>query len=315
MRRRILARLGSSVIVLFLVTVVVFSLAQLGEGSAARAAAGGIEATQADIAAAEERLGLNRPVLVQYADWASGLLRGDLGESYVSGQPVVSMLADRIEVTLVLTVLSVALGGVLAIVVGTLAASRPAGLLDRVLTLVASVGIATPPFVIALALLAVVAVNAALLPATGYVSFTEAPGEWAMHLILPVATVTVGLAAELSRYVRASVRDVLESDYITLLEAQGFGRPTVLFRSALKCAAVPFTTVIGLQISHLLGGIVVVETIFAMPGLGWLAVRSVLSSDVPVMAGVAILVAVLIMIVNLCVDLAHMVLDPRVVVA
>jgi peptide/nickel transport system permease protein len=115
--------------------------------------------------------------------------------------------------------------------------------------------------------------------------------------------------------VRASVRDVLDSDYITLLEAQGFPRRTVLFRSALKCAAVPFTTVIGLQISHLLGGLVVVESIFDMPGLGWLAVRSVLSNDVPVMAGVAILVAALIMIVNLCVDLAHMVLDPRVVVA
>src|SRR5688500_6582401 len=136
MSRRIVARLGASVIVLFLVTVVVFALAQLGEGSAARAAAGGIEATPEDIAAAEERLGLNRPALVQYGDWVSGLLRGDLGESYVSGQPVVSMLGDRIEVTLTLTVLSIVLGSVLAIVVGTLAANRPGGPLDRVLTLV-----------------------------------------------------------------------------------------------------------------------------------------------------------------------------------
>lgn len=307
----IVRRLLAAGIVLILVSIVVFLLLQLAGGDAARAAAGGVEASAEDIERARERLGLNDPVVIQYLNWSWSLLQGDLGTSMVNSQDVSSVIGARLPVTLSLTAVAIVFGIAIAVPLGVLAAIRRGTKLDRILTSFASVGIATPQFVVALTLILVLSVQFNVFPATGYMSFIANPYQWVVHLILPGLTLGLPLAAELTRHIRASLTDVLKKDYVRAAFAQGIPKRLVIFKFCMKNAAIPIVTVLGLQLANLLGGIVVVETIFSTPGLGLLAVRSVFDRDIPTVQGVTLFVAAIIVIINIAVDLTQKALDPR----
>ncbi len=297
---------------MIIVTIVVFSIVHLAPGDAAREAAGGMEASDVEVAEARERLGLDRPVHVQYFDWVSGMLRGDFGESAVSSQSVTGAIVRRLPTTASLAGVGIVIAIAIALPAGIFAAVRRNSLVDRGLTLLATVGIASPSFLIALILLLVFVHNLGWFPATGYVPLSEDPLQWLHHVILPGATLGVALAAELTRHLRASMIDVLETDYIRVATAQGLRPAQVLFKYALKNAMIPVFTVLGLQVRHLLGGIVIVETIFNTPGIGVLGLRAVFDRDLPIVQGVTLITALIVIIVNLAVDTSYRFLDPRV---
>ncbi len=297
--------------ILVLVGLITFLLIHLTPGDPAAVVAGENASAEA-IDAARHRLGLDQPFLVQFWHWLVGVLHGDLGTSFTSGRPVTSLIFDRLPITLSLAAGATLVGLGIAVPLGVFAAINRGSWLDRITIFTTSLGIAAPEFFIGLILVLVVALNWGWLPATGYVPFADDPLDWVARLTLPSITLGVGVAAELARQVRGSMIDVLSRDYIQTARAKGLSTWSILVKHALKNAAIPVVTVLGLQIRRLLGGAVIVEQIFAMNGVGSLAVRAVFLRDLPVLLGVALITAVVVLLINLMVDMSYSYFDPKV---
>ena len=304
-------RIAAAIPILILVGLITFLLIHLTPGDPAAVVAGENASLEA-IEAARHRLGLDQPFLVQFWHWLRAVSVGDLGTSFTSGRPVTELILDRMPITLSLTAGSTLIGVGLAVPLGVFAAIKRGSYLDRITIFGTSLGIAAPEFFIGLLLVLVVALNWDWLPATGYIPFADDPVEYFRRLALPSLTLGLGVAAELARQVRGAMIDVLSRDYIQTARAKGLSTLSIIVKHGLKNAAIPVVTVLGLQIRRLLGGAVIVEQIFAMNGVGSLAVRAVFLRDLPVLLGVALTTAVVVLFVNLLVDMSYGYFDPKV---
>ena len=309
--RRILAVLP----VLFVVSLVVFLILRLAPGDPAAVIAGN-SATNEDIAKIQVQLGLDRSIPVQYGIWMGNVFQGDLGFSYYLNKPVTELIAQRVEPTLSLAFGTVILAILIAIPLGTLAAWRMGGWLDRLLSGFSVAGFSVPVFVIGYLLIYLFAIRLEWLPVQGYKSLSgpsaAGPWAWMRQLILPWMTLAMIYVALIARITRASVSEALTEDYIRTARAKGISESAVLLRHALANAAVPIVTVVGIGIALLIGGVVVTETVYAIPGLGSLTVDAVLNRDFPVIQGLVLLFSVSYVLINLLVDLSYLVLDPRI---
>jgi len=309
--RRILAVLP----VLFVVSLVVFLILRLAPGDPAAVIAGN-SATNEDIAKIQVQLGLDRSIPVQYGIWMGNVFQGDLGFSYYLNKPVTELIAQRVEPTLSLAFGTVILAILIAVPLGTLAAWRMGGWLDRLLSGFSVAGFSVPVFVIGYLLIYFFAIRLEWLPVQGYKSLSgpsaAGPWAWMRQLILPWMTLAMIYVALIARVTRASVSEALTEDYIRTARAKGISETAVLLRHALANAAVPIVTVVGIGIALLIGGVVVTETVYAIPGLGSLTVDAVLNRDFPVIQGLVLLFSVSYVLINLLVDLSYLVLDPRI---
>ncbi|MFM7025793.1 MAG: ABC transporter permease [Limnohabitans sp.] len=315
MLRFLLQRLLALVPVLFIVAVIVFLILRLTPGDPAAVIAGN-NATNEDIDRIREQLGLTRPLLTQFLIWLGNVVQGDLGYSFYLNKPVTGLIAQRIEPTLSLAAGTIVLAVLVAVPLGTLAAWRMGGWLDRILSGFAVAGFSVPVFVIGYVLIYVFAIELQWLPVQGYRRLfgdaTQGVGAWAMQLVLPWCTLATIYVALIARVTRASVSEALTEDYIRTARAKGITERMVLLRHALANAAVPIVTVIGIGVALLIGGVVVTETVYAIPGLGSLTVDAVLNRDFPVIQGVVLFFSVLYVLINLLVDLSYLWLDPRI---
>lgn len=309
--RRLLAVLP----VLLVVSLVVFFMLRLAPGDPAAVIAGN-NATTEDISRIRERMGLDQPIPVQYVRWMSQVLQGDLGYSYYLSKPVTALVAQRLEPTLSLALGTVLLAVCIAVPLGSVAAWRMGGGLDRSLSAFSVAGFSVPVFVIAYVLIYVFAMQLQWLPVQGYkpLNGPQAQGTWAWlrQLILPWLTLSTVYVALIARITRASVSEALQEDFIRTARAKGLAEHTVLVRHALANAAVPIVTVVGIGVALLIGGVVVTETVFAIPGLGSLTVDAVLNRDFPVIQGLVLLFSVSYVLINLLVDSSYVWLDPRI---
>jgi peptide/nickel transport system permease protein len=291
-------------------SIMVFGLVHFLPGDPAIAIAGD-NPTPEQIEQIRERLGLDEPIVVQYLSWAGDALRGDFGTSLYSTASVGDEIMKRVPVSASLALAALAVSLVIAVPAGIIAALTRGRLPDRATTLLASTGIAIPNFWLGILLILVFAINRPWFPALGYVPFLENPFEWARHIALPAVTLGLAAAAETTRQLRSALYDVLQQDYIRTARAAGLPRWRVVTQYGLKNAAVPVVTVLGFQVAILLGGVVVIERIFDIPGLGALAVRAVLERDIPMVQGVVLVTALIVMTVNLVVDLSYAWLNPK----
>lgn len=315
MLRFLLQRLLALIPVLFIVAVIVFLILRLTPGDPAAVIAGN-SASNDDIERIREQLGLNQPLWSQFGIWLSGVLLGDLGYSFYLNRPVTELILQRIEPTLSLAFGTIVLAIFVAVPLGTLAAWRMGGLLDRLLSGFAVAGFSVPVFVVGYLLIYLFAIELQWLPVQGYRRLfgeeSQGIGAWARQLVLPWLTLATIYVALIARVTRASVSEALTEDFIRTARAKGLTERAVLLRHALPNAAVPIATVIGIGIALLIGGVVVTETVFAIPGLGSLTVDAVLNRDFPVIQGVVIFFSVLYVLVNLLVDLSYLLFDPRI---
>ena len=311
----LLRRIVAVLPVLFVVSLVVFLILRLAPGDPAAVIAGN-SATNEDIAKIQVQLGLDRPIPVQYGIWMGNVFQGDLGFSYYLNKPVTELIAQRVEPTLSLAFGTVILAILIAVPLGTLAAWRMGGWLDRLLSGFSVAGFSVPVFVIGYLLIYFFAIRLEWLPVQGYKSLSgpsaAGPWAWMRQLILPWMTLAMIYVALIARVTRASVSEALTEDYIRTARAKGITESAVLLRHALANAAVPIVTVVGIGIALLIGGVVVTETVYAIPGLGSLTVDAVLNRDFPVIQGLVLLFSVSYVLINLLVDLSYLVLDPRI---
>ncbi|RLV57600.1 ABC transporter permease [Aeromicrobium phragmitis] len=292
------------------VSVVTFGLMQLASGDAADAIAGE-SASAADVERVRDQLGLDRSVFVQFGDWAAGALQGDLGTSWTTGRPVTALLLEAAPATFSITALALILAGVVGVALGSLAGMRRDTLTDRAISVVSSLSIATPNYWVGLVLVSVFALSWSIFPATGYAPLSSGLGTWLSFLALPAIALGLDTMAETTRQTRGGVVDVMRQPYVVAARARGASGGNLFRRHVARNAAIPVVTVFGLQAARLLGGVVVIETVFAIPGLGMLAVEAVLRRDLPVIQGYVVLCAVLIVLINLCVDACYRWIDPK----
>jgi peptide/nickel transport system permease protein len=272
----------------------------------------GDNGTSADIARIHASLGLDRPLPVQFVKWTGQLLQGNLGDSYYMKQPVTRLIAQRIAPTLSLSALTLVITLLLAVPLGVIAASRHGGWLDRMLMGLSVMGFSVPSFVVGYILIWAVALHAKLLPVQGYAPLSAGIGPWLTHLILPAITLSIVYLALIARVTRAAVAEALTEDYIRTARAKGISEARVLIRHALANAAVPIVTVIGIGVGLLIGGVVVTETVYAIPGLGQLTVDAVLARDFPLIQGITLFFSFVYVLINLLVDMSYLLLDPRI---
>jgi peptide/nickel transport system permease protein len=308
--RIVINRLLLSLPLLLVVSTSTFLLEALIPGDVARTIVGP-QGTQAQYLQLRHSLGLDQSLYTRYQQWLSGVVHGDFGSSLFNHEPVTMLLNGRLSVTLSLVVGATLLAAIFGTVLGIAGALR-ADVAGRAIDVLSMVGLAIPNFFLGLILVAMLAVAIPLLPATGYVPFDESPLEWARSLVLPVITLATPGVAIVAKQTRDSMRTVLERPFIRTLTASGLSRRSVIFKHALRNAAIPVVTVLGLIFVASLGGTVLVESVFAMPGLGGLAVQATTQHDIPLIQGVAVYFTVLVVAANLLVDLAYGWLDPRV---
>jgi peptide/nickel transport system permease protein len=306
-----LRRLTSTIPVLFLVTLLTFLMIRLVPGDPA-AVIGGLNATDEQIASIRHDLGLDRPFIVQMGLWYWRLAHGNLGDSYLLSRPVSQAIVERLPVTLSLTSFALLLSVAIAVVIGIFAAVRANSWLDQVAMTLALLGVALPNFWLALLLIIVFAVHLNLLPSGGYVPFTDDPWGWLQSCILPAVSLALLQIGLIARITRSTMLEVLDQDYIRTAWAKGLPGWKVIFIHALKNALVPVVTVMGISLGLLLGGSVVIETVFAIPGVGKLIGAAILRRDYPVMQGGMLFITALVMVVNILTDLLYAVIDPRV---
>ena len=311
MGRYILRRLVAMIPVIFIVSLIVFSLIHLTPGDPAQTMLGE-EATPKEVAALRAKLGLDQPLPVQYVKWAGAVLHGDLGRSIRSNQPVSEAIRDRLPVTVELALLAMVISLVIAIPVGVVAAMRRNSVADAASPVAALLGVSLPNFFLAILLILVLAVKLRWLPPFGYVPLLKDPAGNLERMIMPAITLGTALAAVVMRQMRSSLLEVLGQDYIRTVRAKGLGELRMVRFHALKNALIPVVTVVGLQIGGLLGGAIITETIFALPGIGRLLVDSIFQRDFPLVQGVVLFVAVAFLFSNLAVDLFYAYLDPRI---
>ncbi|WP_120338070.1 ABC transporter permease [Cryobacterium soli] len=310
MFRFILRRLLSGVVLLFLISTIAFTLLYLGGGDIARRILGQTASAET-VALKSEQLGLNRPVLVQYGDWLAGAVRGDLGSSWFTGQLVTAGITSRLSVTLSLVIGAILLIAIISVALGVWAAIR-GGWADKVVQAVSILGFAIPGFLIALGLVTLFALNLKWFKPTGYTAFTDSPSGWAASVTLPIVALAIGGIAGVAQQVRGSVVDALRQDYVRTLRSRGLSFNRVVFKHVLRNAGGPALAVLAVQFVGLLGGAVIVEQIFAIPGLGQVAVQATTQGDIPMVMGLVVATAAIVVIVNLLIDLLQGWLNPKV---
>ena len=306
----LLRRIAATLPVMAVVALIVFLLIHLAPGDPAALIAGDL-ASADDIARLHVALGLDQPLWRQFAIWVLRLARGDLGTSIFTQVPVTELLAQRIGPTLSIAVLTMALAIVLAIPLGTLAAARAGSWIDRAVMVFSVLAFSLPVFLIGYLLIWGFAIQLQWLPVQGYVPLREGVGPWLAHLVLPCVNLALVYMALLTRMTRATVLEVLQEDYIRTARAKGLSVLPVLGH-ALRNAAIPIATTVGVGIALLIGGVVVTETVFAIPGVGRLVIDSVQRHDYPVIQSVLLLSAGVYVLVNLCIDLSYRFFDPRI---
>ncbi|WP_181803061.1 ABC transporter permease [Streptomyces shenzhenensis] len=305
----IVMRLLRAATVFFVVTLVTFAIVYAKPAAIARNVVG-ISATDAAVQAEVTELGLDRPLLEQYTHWLAGLFRGDLGQSFFTGQPVLSTLGIRFPVTLALMLLSLVLTVFLSVLIGVASAVR-GGWPDRLLQILSVIGGAVPSFIMAIGLVFAFAIAIPLFPATGYVSPDVSLGDWAASVTLPVVAILVGSVASAAAQFRGTVKEVLERDFVRTLRARGIPERAIVYRHVLRNAGGPGLTVLSLLTIGLLGGVVIIEQVFALPGMGALVAGAASQGDVPVVMGCVAVTVVLVSIVNLLTDLLNAALNPK----
>jgi peptide/nickel transport system permease protein len=313
MRQLIARRLLLAIPLLFIVSFLSFALVAIAPGDPA-ADILGLDATKAQYAALDKQLGFDQPVPVQYWHWLVNALHGNLGTSYASSEPVISIVNSDLGVTLALVIGATLLTALLGISLGTLSAIR-GGAAGRVTDAFAMLGFAIPAFWLGLVLQDVFGVHLRLLPATGFVPFGQSPSGWLRSLILPVITLAVGGMTGVAKQTRDSMRDTLHRDYIDALRADGVSEWRIISRHALRNAAIPVVTVLGTIFVGMLGGTVLVETVFSMQGLGYQVFTSAGAHDLPVLEAITVYFTIGVVGVNLLIDLAYGWLNPRARVA
>lgn len=311
MLRYIGRRLLATIPVMAVVTIVVFLLLRLTAGDPAAIIAGD-NATSQDVAAIRAKLGLDRPVAEQFAIWLGRIARGDFGESFFFKKPVSELILERVEPTLALATFTIVLAVVVAIPLGVVAAVTRGTWLDRAVMGFSVFGFSVPVFVIGYLLIYLFAIDLGWLPVQGYQRLADGVGGFVEHLILPSVTLAVIYVALIARITRASVLEVLGADHVRTARAKGLGTLSVLLRHTLRNAAVPIVTVIGLGVALLIGGVVVTESVYSIPGLGRLTVDAVLARDYPTVQAVILLFSAVYVLINLVVDLTYTVFDPRI---
>jgi len=307
----ILRRVLSTVPVMAIVALFVFSLLYIAPGDPAAVIAGD-QASPADVERIREGLGLDRPFLVQFGTWLWRILHGDLGTSIFTNLPVSALIAQRIEPTLSLMVLTLVLTILVAVPLGVVAAWKAGSWVDRTIMAFAVFAFSLPVFVVGYLLAYVFALQFDWLPVQGYTPLAEGFWPWLQNLILPAVALGCVYIALIARITRASMLEVLQQDYIRTARAKGLDQRSILFVHALKNAAVPIVTVIGIGVALLIGGAVVTESVFAIPGLGRLTIDAILRRDYPVIQGIVLLFSFLYVLVNLMVDVTYTLVDPRI---
>lgn len=311
MLRFLLARLLATIPVLLVVAVVVFLILRLTPGDPAAIIAGD-SATTEQIEQIRKSLGLDASLLTQFGIWFGHLLRGDLGQSFFFRMPVTELIGQRIEPTIALALCTIVLAVSIAVPLGVLAAWRHGGWLDRALMGFSTLGFSIPVFVLGYLIIWLVSLKLGWLPVQGYRRLSEGFVPFIRHLILPSVTLAVIYVALIARVTRASVSEALTEDYVRTARAKGLPERRVLIRHALANAAVPIVTVIGIGLALLIGGVVVTESVYAIPGLGRLTVDAVLARDFPTIQAVILLFSLAYVLINLAIDLLYLVLDPRI---
>nr|WP_205808068.1 ABC transporter permease [Micromonospora sp. HNM0581] len=302
-----------SAVVLLGVTLVVFLLLQLVPGDPVRVALG----TRFDpqtYEALRARAGLDQPLAVQYFDYLRRALTGDLGVSFRSGRPVTAIVLERLPATLSLAVTAVVFALVVAVPLGIVSAIRSGSLVDHAARVFSQFGVSVPDFWMGIMGILLFSGVLGWLPPSGYVALTDDPGRWASHVALPAVTVGLVTASILTRFIRSSMLEVLSEDYVRTAEAKGLRTRVVVSRHVLRNALIPVVTVVAVQLASLLGGVIVIEVLFAWPGIGRLTYDAVAARDYPVLQGAVLLVAALFLLVNLLVDILYARLDPRITV-
>jgi len=297
--------------VLLVVAVLVFALLRFAPGDPAAIMAGDA-ATAEQIAQIRAGLGLERPLVVQFGIWLGKVLSGDLGESFYFRIKVATLIGQRLEPTFALAALTILIAVLVSVPLGALAAWRHGGWLDRTLMGFSVLGFSVPVFVLAYLLIWLFSLELGWLPVQGYARIADGLGAFLRHLILPATTLSVIYIALIARVTRAAVLEALGEDYIRTARAKGLPELRVLVRHALANAAVPIATVIGIGIAILIGGVVVTESVYAIPGLGRLTVDAVLARDFPTIQGVILFFSLVYVLVNLLIDLSYVLLDPRI---
>jgi peptide/nickel transport system permease protein len=310
-RRFVLRRALQAVVVLFGVSLIVFAMVQVVPGDPVRLALGTRYSPEA-YEALRARSGLDRPLLEQYLSYVGGALRGDLGVSFRTGQPVTTTLLERLPATLSLAGCSLLVALLIAVPLGIVSALRSGTAADHASTVVSQIGVSVPDFWMGILLILLFSGVWGILPPSGYVSLLEDPAAWASHMVLPAVTAGVVSGAILTRFIRAAVLEQMAQDHVRTARARGVSEGLVLRRHVLRNALIPVITITGVQLATLLGGVIVVEVVFAWPGLGRLTLDAVNARDYPVMQGAVLLFAVMFLLVNLLVDLLYAAVDPRI---
>jgi peptide/nickel transport system permease protein len=307
----LIRRLVSTVLVMALVGVFIFLLLHLSPGDPAAIIAGD-NATDDQIKGIRKQLGLDDPLIVQFWRWASRVLAGDLGISIFSNTPVATLIGQRIWPTLSLALTTMALAAALAVSAGVLAAWKAGTWIDRVVMILSVVSFSVPVFVVGYLLIYVFAITLRWLPVQGYTPIAEGLWPWLRHLILPSIALGLAYVALIARITRTAMLDVLAEDYMRTARAKGVATRPMLLKHALKNAGVPIVTVIGIGVALLIGGVVITETVFNIPGMGRLVVDAIAKRDYPIIQGVILVFSGVYVLVNLAVDLSYSLLDPRI---
>nr|NLD40712.1 ABC transporter permease [Actinomycetales bacterium] len=305
-----LRRTGVLVLTLAVASLLVFLLLAILPGDIARTQLG-LDATETEVEALREELGLNRPAPVRYLTWVAGLLRGDMGISYASRTPVAPQVFDALQVSLILVTAGILVAVVVALPLGTLAALRHGRPTGAIVGALSQVGIAVPSFVAGLLLVAIFAVGLGWLPSGGWVAPADDLSTHLRHLVLPALALGLVRGAILARYTRAAVLDIQREDFMRTARAKGLTSGRAMVRHGIRNALIPVVTVTGVEFSALIVGAVVIETVFVLPGLGSLLLRSVANRDLIQVQAIVMVIVALVLLVNFLVDLAHTAIDPR----
>ena len=304
-------RLLATIPVIGMVAFFVFALLYLTPGDPAAVIAGDI-ATVADIERIRHQLGLDQPLLTRFWSWASAVLHGDLGISIFTNLPVTQLIGQRVEPTLSLALCTLIVAVLVAVPMGVIAAWKVGRLIDRLVMLFSVAGFSMPVFVLAYLLIYAFAIDLDWLPVQGYTPLREGVWPWLRHLILPSIALGTIYIALIARITRATMLEVLAQDYVRTAHAKGLAPVAVLMRHALKNAAVPIVTIIGIGIALLISGVVVTESVFAIPGIGRLTVDAIIRRDYPIIQGVILIFSAVYVLVNLAIDLSYRLFDPRI---
>ena len=307
----ILKKVLSIIPLLLLVSVILFVLINLLPGDAAMGMV--TEGASEDyVNRVRAEMGLDKPPVTRYFDWLIGIFRGDLGKSLISNQLVSVKIAQRLPVTLEITFVAMVISILIAVPLGILSAVRRGSIFDTIGSFVSMLGIAMPPFWLGMLLVLLFSVTLNALPASGFVSFAQDPLQNLRCVIMPAASIGVAFAATVMRQTRSALLEVMQQDYVTTAYAKGLKGRVVIWKHALRNALIPVVTVITMQIGRLIGGAVVTETVFALPGIGREIVAAILSRDYPVVMGMILVVAALVVVTNTLVDVLYILIDPRI---